>query len=173
MSGLSNGRFAPSRAPSEYADRYAPTTFGRQPRRLRNTHIRGGIATRCKRREVCASSVTVSTAMPQFHPAAYGESPHRNRRRKWRPHIVAILHQTIEQRAFVRCLRKRPRLRSNGSGEKKWCGVSSSPAVFLSGTSPWSFAGTIRWYVVAVENRHELAFGIFQRLLMLPAFACS
>ncbi len=129
-------------APSEYADRYAPR-FSVASRCLRNTHIRGGVATTVQTQRVCASSVTVSTAIPPISSSGLRESPHMNRRRKWHPtyhcrpapdHKTACLRSAFYENAP---------LRSNGSGEKKRCGVCIIASCFSSGTSPWSFAGTI------------------------------
>jgi hypothetical protein len=86
------------------------------------------------------------------------------------PHVVPVLHQAIEQRAFVRRFRKRPRLRSNGSGEKNGAASASSPALSLSGTSPWSSAGTSASARGRSQRSNKLAFGILQRVVDVPGF---
>lgn len=107
----------------------------------------------------------------QFHPMVCDELLHRNRRRKWRPtyrchpapdHRTACLRSAFYENAPVAFKRVRR--------EEVVRRLHHRQLFLFQEPAHGHLQERSRWYVVAVENRHELAFGIFQRIVDVARF---
>ncbi len=98
------------------------------------------------------------------------------RKRKWRPTYrkPPSWHQSVNSVPSLGVSRKRPVLRSNGSGEKNDAAcLHHRQLLFFFRTVHFVTQKRACRHMVAIEDRHKLAFACFSALLMLPALACS
>ena len=142
--GYRVGKFVPSRAPSEYADQCGQINF-RSP-------APPPAECACTRRYNRDGADAARYAHPpspfqrqyrQFHPAVYGESLHRNHRRRWHP--TCHYHPAPDRKTACLRLASCENVRGcvqTGPARRSGAASASSPASCLSGTSPSSFAGT-------------------------------
>ena len=128
------------------------------------------------RSEVCASSVTVSTAMPPISSSAVAAQHRAGAAEERRvPEVVAVLHNAVEQLALVGnhaellqvALERIGRIEMVRRLQHGQLAVAQEPA-------HRHLQKAARGHVVGVEDGHEgRVHASCSAALMLPALACS
>ena len=87
------------------------------------------------------------------------------------PHVVPVLHQSIKQRAFVRRFAKSPQVAlKRVRGEEVVRRLHHRQLLLFQEPAHGHLQKRTGRHVVAVENRHELALGVLQRVVDIAGF---
>ncbi|MNH00155.1 hypothetical protein D3C79_593410 [compost metagenome] len=141
--------------------------FGRQPGGLRNTDIGRGVpATMQTQRGVGIFGDGFHRDAAYLIQRAAAQDGARAAKEGRIPHIVAVLHQAVEQRAFVRGLAETPEVALKRIRRKEVMrGLQHRQLLVFEEPAHGQLQEGASRYVVAVENRHKLAGGLLQRVV--------
>ena len=82
------------------------------------------------------------------------------------PHVVPVLHQAVEQRPFVRRFAKTTKVALKGIGREEVVrGLHHRQLFLFQEPAHGHLQKRARWHMVAVKDRDELPFGVFQRIV--------
>ena len=144
----------------------------RQAGRLRNTHIGRSVpATMQAQRGVGVFGDRFHGNAADFIQRAAADHRTGAAEEGGIPHVVAVLHQAIKQRAFVRRFAKTPQVTFKRVWREEVVRRLHHRQLFLlQEPAHGHLQERAGRHVVAVENRHKLAFGVLQRIVDIPGF---
>ena len=152
----------------------AGQAFGRETRRLRNREIRGGVAEAV---QLQRGVRVFGDGLDRDAADLFDHGPAQQRARAAEeggvPQIVAVLHEAVEQFAFVRHLAEGAEIAFERIGARRsGAAFAASTAACRAGTSRGRSAGTSGSECDRSRRSREIRPAvIFSASLMLPAFA--